>query len=706
MSKRTKEVFWVTEAVGPSAFAAPGVYVGASDTPGFGAVKAAIAAGLGEDLGLREVPSVVAYRAEVLEMDAHFQPFYQRGEPLWSGPLDAVIAELKDNGYEIELDDVRQSLERGPGHVHDDGATALIIEGAGLVELQALRVEGERKGNPEGGAAVRKVKFEFGREFFVNKRRQYGDWRMGWWREAIQNAVDAGASEVRCSVVRRPDGNFDVSVEDDGKGMSEDVLVNKFLRGGGTTKVGQAGATGGFGSAKELLLLPWLGYTIETRDLVARGVMDDITIERAATPRQAGVKLTVVMPADDYTPVYHAAGFIEKCQLPRVKFWVYDDDSGAREVKAGLRKGRVVDQIDDAAELYAPKVNYDASQVYVRVKGLFMFSRWISGGSHLRRQPIIEVTAPSVDVLTDNRDGFRNDTDLQRKVDDLVSTIAVEAERAFKKKSGLLREIYKGTGKYRVDIERREAAVLQNMGTVVNLKPQPDGSGPKVALREENVERIAIELDVEFREFGNDAIPNGALAKRLLGGVSFQGATHVSRAMKQLVWEPDFFLLNEVEGYRVPKKFRPETMQPRVYKLVKLWGELCRFVLMQLDSSEEYGIGFIFSTDTGAAHVRENGQNWLLLNPFKSMKKDFYTDKVTPGPQWRPSRFDDLKWLYALAVHEATHMSDGVHDHNVEFAYALTKNIALTADGFRRVRGIAKAIKMKDKPSLYRSEVL
>ena len=37
----------------------------------------------------------------------------------------------------------------------------------------------------------------------------------------------------------------------------------------------------------------------------------------------------------------------------------------------------------------------------------------------------------------------------------------------------------------------------------------------------------------------------------------FLGPNHLEAAIKQLVWEPDWFLVNEVDGYKVPKKFFP-----------------------------------------------------------------------------------------------------------------------------------------------------
>ena len=181
-------------------------------------------------------------------------------------------------------------------------------------------------------------------------------------------------------------------------------------------------------------------------------------------------------------------------------------------------------------------------------------------------------------------------------------------------------------------------------------------------------------------------MPTGEVAVELLTAVTFQGAHHVESAIRQLAWEPDFYLVNEIEGFRVPAKFKPETMKPRPLKLLKVWTELCRFVLMQLGEFREYGVGFMFSEHTAAAYLYEDREHWLLLNPFRDLKK---RNRI-----WAPSSVNDLRWLYAAAVHECTHLADGLDYHDEAFASALTRNIARTADGFRQVRRIAASVKM------------
>jgi hypothetical protein len=67
-------------------------------------------------------------------------------------------------------------------------------------------------------------------------------------------------------------------------------------RVGATTKTGPSGAAGGFGKAKELLLLPWIAWRVHSRDTLVEGVGIDYTVKRA--PMRQGTRLDVVMPPD------------------------------------------------------------------------------------------------------------------------------------------------------------------------------------------------------------------------------------------------------------------------------------------------------------------------------------------------------------------------------------------------------------------------
>lgn len=553
---------------------------------------------------------------------------------------------------------------------------------AGGAKAVAVEVPGRAaaRGNPT---------ITIGREFFVTALKDYRSWREKWWRECVQNAVDAGARRVRLEAIEQDDGTMVVACQDDGRGMDEDTLLNKFLVLGGTTKVGASGAAGGFGKAKELLVLPWLGWRVHTRGVVAAGSGTDYEVTRGA-PELRGTRLEVRMPADQCTSGAAALAFLAKSDLPKIAFTLttksqYQPEPLVREPRARLRGKRLVQEVPGKAEIWFAPGKERNSVMLVRTRGpygsLYMFEDYVD---EIHGNVLVELTGPSVELLTANRDGFR-DYDVSRAMRDLANRIAKDTMSALRDRTGLVRKKYVGSGKFRA-ADRAAAAVAQ-------IGPLPAARRGELALPDAEAERLAEAADAyraaeEARGSSGPtaALPTKALARELLD-VAFRGAQHVENAVAQLVWEPDFFVLNEVEGFRVPRKFLPEGMTPAVLRLARVWTELCRYVLIQLGSGARYGVGFIFSESAAAAYLRDEGDDWLLLNPFVDLGKR--------KEVWAPTREADLKWLYAAAVHEATHMADGITYHDEAFAAALTRNIARCADGYRHIKRIAAEIPLR-----------
>src|SRR5579875_1073884 len=49
-----------------------------------------------------------------------------------------------------------------------------------------------------------------GREFFITALKDYDDWPLKWWREAVQNAVDAGGRQVALGATKNPDDTWTI----------------------------------------------------------------------------------------------------------------------------------------------------------------------------------------------------------------------------------------------------------------------------------------------------------------------------------------------------------------------------------------------------------------------------------------------------------------------------------------------------------------
>jgi len=432
------------------------------------------------------------------------------------------------------------------------------------------------------------------------------------------------------------------------------------------------------------------------------------------------------MPAefDKYTSAAHAISFIKKCWLPKVTFYVRGPGVADPQapVLADMKAGRVVRELDGANIQHFKSKVLDVPQVLVRIKGMFMFGRRQPQG--VKGTVMVDVTGSPTLLLEANRNGFR-DEKLRDALDDYMAELAADVIGALKVKKNIIRQRARGRGKFLAAQPRQiQAAILERLG---DLQPRKK-EGEKLLLDQEQVQAIQEALQQKGGiaqaddepapvEGGADQWPPQrrvpveqpldmrppADAVEVMLDVPMNGADHVAAAAKQLAWQPDFYIWNDIEDFHVPKKFgagqgdtaEPEHMTPQMRKLARFWAEMCRFVLIQLGSVHEYGIGWVFSypdrfenpedSYTKAMFVREDGEDWLLLNPFKDgdpHKEQLYsmTDK------------DDINWLYAAAVHECTHLADGVYKHNEAFASALTENIAKTANRGPQINKIRASV--------------
>jgi len=534
-----------------------------------------------------------------------------------------------------------------------------------------------------------------GSDFFVSALRDYGDWQEKWWREAIQNAVDAGADQVDCVVTMldeqgKPTDSVDrarsveVSCQDNGSGMDEETMLTKFLVLGATTKR-HADSVGGFGKAKELLLLPWLTWHLHSQNVIVEGHGIQYDVRRVESSRR-GTGITVSMPMDRFTKAEDALSFIKKCWLPGVHFTV-----NGVACRANQKVGQVVSELSGKCTITYKKTSKEFVRptCLVRVRGLYMFDRWVA--SEAKGVIIVEVTGPSIELLTANRDGFR-DYESRRHVDEYINRLAADVKSATKGARNIVKKKFEGAGKFRSEpFARREAELLMSIGSVEPI--DPGGGKPKQLSSEQVSVFMAAVAHFQAKEeeqvegAGLDLRPNVEMAEVMVD-VPMLGAAHVETVAKQLMWEPDFFVYNEIEAFHVPVRFMPDKMTPQVQKLARFWAELCRFVLIQLNSRESYGVGWHFDvSDEGysaASYLNEENQHWLMLNPFVGgdPKGDIYSlsDK------------DHINWLYAAAVHECTHMADGINLHNEAFASALTRNVARTANRGRAIEAIRKSV--------------
>ena len=104
--------------------------------------------------------------------------------------------------------------------------------------------------------------------FFAKELKAYSDWRDAFWRELVQNSVDAGCRNIDVRFTGSEDEPL-VTFRDDGPGMSRETLRNVYFQLGATTK--GADDIGGFGRARMLTCFAHASYSVKSRDYLATG---------------------------------------------------------------------------------------------------------------------------------------------------------------------------------------------------------------------------------------------------------------------------------------------------------------------------------------------------------------------------------------------------------------------------------------------------
>jgi hypothetical protein len=543
---------------------------------------------------------------------------------------------------------------------------------------------------------------------FTRYRQEYADWELCWWREAIQNAVDAGATQVDCVVEQLADGQWRVSCQDNGAGMDESTLMNVFLVRGATSKKEQD--LGGFGQAKKLLLYAWAYWEVQTGRMFVKGEHEmhyERPVERSPV---RGTRISVLMPNDVHTSIEHAKAFVSKCYLPRIRFTM----NGESFSTGKLAGGDLVQDVGWGGIYFAKGHKRQAEfpgNVLVRVPTrdgggeLWMFDMVGAVPAEIPGQLMMRIVGDPKQILTVSRQGFR-EWHKQSVVNAFLLELAADKRSALKKKDVKPPERLKfqGTGKFSAEItaelvekKRHRTAAMMEATSGVAVKAGNISAADVLQILNAFGSLGEISVDLSDVDPGTEVIKNQyhtttAAAEVMLEAVEVRGPEHLDTIAKQLAWEPDFYLFSEIEGWKIPKKFMPESMARPVRKLAMLWAEMCRFVMMLLNCPKEFGVGFLFddgstsaSDSVAGAECRSEGdEHWLLVNPF--------TEPKTREGVLGIAASEEINWLFAMAVHECTHLAYGVSRHDEDFASAVTRAFALTAGRTKEIAAIKKAV--------------
>jgi hypothetical protein len=481
--------------------------------------------------------------------------------------------------------------------------------------------------------------------------------------------------------------------------MDVQAILDRFFVIKATKKYGQT-AIGGFGQAKEFIALAWIGFRVRSLDAEVSGSGSSWPELDASSghPDLQGTLVEVVMPADKHTTVMAAVSFIEKCTMPDVNFTVND-----RPVRAVLKPGQYKRTLGEGTEQdYGTKVyvnkKLDLDEAIIRARGLYMFSESLP--SDFKGTVVIELE-PRTDRYPRPKDLFNaTRTKLSyigagEQVSNFLQKARADVREALRAEQQLVRKEFSGTGQFRLDAYERAAALRDIMGPLPEREPGKDTGLMMDGERKEQVLKFIANLaeGIEEDTDGDESETIGLLSAdnaAVMTDMAFKGESHVEAAVSQLVWKPDFILMNDDtmrKGFRIERRFKPETMSSQVLALARFWSEVVRFIFIAGGAYTKWGTGFVFSKEAlGLWYTSEKtNKRYICLNPF-----DPNTGKLLSIRNEQ-----HLSHIFEIAIHECAHHIDAYDYHSESWRDEFEKLLRMLLRFWPHVKRIAKNIKIR-----------
>lgn len=468
-----------------------------------------------------------------------------------------------------------------------------------------------------------------------------------WIREAIQNSVDAGASQVHIKVTEDQ-----IIVADNGSGMNVDIINNKLLVMGGTFKA--EGSTGGFGKAKEVLFFCWDEWKIVTSmDGKNQYMIDESMIGNK--PVQHIVedecwKGTVIAITYDSEEIAQwkwedtIEEYIESCTC-KCEFFLNDRNIQTAHMRGSTREltfGKL-------------KVNKQvhSNYLYVRINGITMFKKYLSGDIPARI--FLDLEGDSTKYLSSSRETLVHE--YQRELDGIVSSIITNPKTAMDEADERYFVEYIGED---ISWEARKW-VRKIVAEKVDKTPMGD-----IEELFENLE----EFKAKVAENANDVVEQ---VTEIVEACTENGLTDHEEVKKEVYKcenEDVIFAYNEIKkeikvspsGYefivdtsmsnRGNAKLPVNVEGRRCQKILHHWTQIVKKLVQDRNIRADIGVGFIFDDKTVAQHTTRGGKHYFLINPN--------TDKIPSVNNSKALAYQ----IFPIACHEVAHYYGSWHDEN------------------------------------------
>lgn len=488
--------------------------------------------------------------------------------------------------------------------------------------------------------------------FTNNVKKNYQEHKSALIREFVQNSVDSGASYIKFNT----EINDDVAqliVEDDGCGMTRDILVNALLTMSGSYK--GPNSIGGFGAAKEILLFQHTSYEIVTRKnglttAVLGSQLDYEFIDRKLD--HDGTLIKIIFHSNfeyNLNFDYIAKDYLSTCETSSSIYW--DNEL----IQPDFVKGNKVNLDIDWADVYAEDIGMETNYAYVRINGVTMFKQYVAGTNY---RVVIEVTKPSLEILTVNRDGFT--WQYSSKLGDLVHQVAVDSG-SFGLAFGYA-EHWHGNHPSYEDIEFNPENIMTAMD---DMFQKHEKSLAKAALENaaarivENINHNTTQSEVSeiiSNEIRSSSLPDSVIDKMI-------------EYSNDLVCDhkADFFIKVTGKGIDdVPNNLKPGNWNKRIVSLAKLWKRCIKLTLKSNNICVPYAIGWVLdnSESVYASYYIENGVHVFSLNPLLTWMKSSNHSMV-------------FHKMLLIACHEVAHLDHQYHNERFTDKYEMVAHNAL-----------------------------
>ena len=536
------------------------------------------------------------------------------------------------------------------------------------------------------------------KRFYITKRDAgHEDWRFAFWRELFQNSTDSGSTTFKISMALADAvGAFDrefephkvlrVEFEDNGSGMTRDVLENVFFSVGRTTKSGMGGqATGGFGTARIMLCFSQDSYQVHTGGMIAEGDGGEylITVAPPGSPDLVTKGCRFVIDIDqrrggDFGWMY--CGF-EEMKEKLEEYLSFSQVSGKvtlngqpmdmRLMRGPVRRTLVNNDVPFANVHLSEGSKAKTGKLIVRQNGSAMFTRSIAS----RKQLIVEIDpARGREILTENRDGMT--AGYNNALGELIRMLELDVNSAVKEqKLDHLTVIHGSLGTLRSRwVAPRPAQAAEGAeGAEARTSTQFGDDTVKPAEREKTAIRLSGNTKHKLEEHAQvyRGIPD------VIVHVSdLSGAPQLSAAARR--WNPlSWGGANPENG----------TIGTQMHQTLIAWSTACSYAVSTLQrvlrdernyGNIEFVPGWYFakpepgyengiyseSAAFKAVCSKLQGDNRvaLLLNPVDRNGKARYSISSFDDPKPDdPNAPLGLKSIIALSLHEAAHIAESYH---------------------------------------------